>query len=588
MTQDMRSQYDALQAWLAANDGEATPEQKALLSQLAVNDPAARAQFIELAEQQAWLIYHTAGNNATSPRPAAPIEHEAESSGAHGPTLTFPRTPPAAASSESGRRSFFAPLRKIFVLGSGATSRAAAVVLIVFSMGAGAMLGALVSPGSFGDPLALKYDRDDVAALMTSFEGSRWATSSVSSRWVEAAAAHDTLVIGQQLKLLAGSAQSTFGSGATVVASGAAKFSPASKSSVALEAGKFMIEVPRVSHGFEVRTPQLTAVDVETPFGNRTVFGFDITDDTVSVHVFQGIVSVQLSAPADGGQPPAPLEVSSGQGLKLAGSRWTVTQIASDATAFLPKSALGESDLLISDDYVSAIKAAAPLAYWRFEEMASNSTVGNEMATRWALRACGDVKIEEVRGNGHAVFPLSNRESWLKTGEAVSAFARDYSIELWVNSNGYQEATLVCLGPHLHQERVSSSGGIELIGADHLTFTPGSVRFLHRDAPAINGGTNVLSANRYVPRQWHHIVASKSADRMSLYIDGTLVGMEINSTHMSVDPELLIGRLHLENFSDANVRRETRQFCGQIDELAIYDRALTATEIKDHFDRAGQ
>jgi hypothetical protein len=194
------------------------------------------------------------------------------------------------------------------------------------------------------------------------------------------------------------------------------------------------------------------------------------------------------------------------------------------------------------------------------------------------------VYLESDHGNGLAVFPPTDRECWLQTDEPISAFAANYSLELWFKANGYEESTLVSIGPSpVREDGIGISGAIELIGADHLKFLPGSIRFLHRNPPGIYGGSNAFSSQPYIPRQWHHVVATKSDAEISVYVDGKLTGVESEPTRLTVDPRIVIGRLHLEANPTSLNLRETRQFCGQIDEIAIYNRALKTHEVEMHF-----
>jgi bifunctional DNA-binding transcriptional regulator/antitoxin component of YhaV-PrlF toxin-antitoxin module len=84
-----------------------------------------------------------------------------------------------------------------------------------------------------------------------------------------------------------------------------------------------------------------------------------------------------------------------------------------------------------------------------------------------------------------------------------------------------------------------------------------------------------------VPSLWRHIVGQKAGDTLELYVDGELVG-----TSPATDEEdqgttpcrLLIGRL--KQRSVLPFTSEIRAFEGRLDELAVYDRALTPEEIE--------
>jgi hypothetical protein len=103
------------------------------------------------------------------------------------------------------------------------------------------------------------------------------------------------------------------------------------------------------------------------------------------------------------------------------------------------------------------------------------------------------------------------------------------------------------------------------------------VRFLHRNPPGSSGlsGKSCFSANPYSLRRWQHVVATKSANEMNLYIDGKLVATQVDRTDLPDNLHLLIGQ--------AGAVGRILPFVGQLDELAIYGHALTKKEVEEHY-----
>jgi hypothetical protein len=77
--------------------------------------------------------------------------------------------------------------------------------------------------------------------------------------------------------------------------------------------------------------------------------------------------------------------------------------------------------------------------------------------------------------------------------------------------------------------------------------------------------------------QWHHIVATKSGTAAALYVDGQLV----HSSPTGAGSQLATGPWHVMRNGDNAVFSE-----GEADEVALYTRALSASEVKSHFDLA--
>ena len=106
-----------------------------------------------------------------------------------------------------------------------------------------------------------------------------------------------------------------------------------------------------------------------------------------------------------------------------------------------------------------------------------------------------------------------------------------------------------------------------------------TVRFLHRQPPGSTGGTNVFSDVHYTPGRWHHVAAVKREPALTLYLDGNPVGSADDPTLFQSPPgRLVVGKLGVDPLE------HTRYFSGQIDEVAVYNRALSEKEVKQHYE----
>jgi hypothetical protein len=95
------------------------------------------------------------------------------------------------------------------------------------------------------------------------------------------------------------------------------------------------------------------------------------------------------------------------------------------------------------------------------------------------------------------------------------------------------------------------------------------------------GGTTIVSYSGFspVPGQWYHIAYTfqDSANLQALYVDGALVASGATSETISYDNgALLLG-------ADSNNGTPAAFFSGRMDEVAIYSRALSTSEIQDIF-----
>ena len=94
------------------------------------------------------------------------------------------------------------------------------------------------------------------------------------------------------------------------------------------------------------------------------------------------------------------------------------------------------------------------------------------------------------------------------------------------------------------------------------------------DSHTVTGGTDVVDGG------WHHVVVVRDADadELRIYVDGNEDATPISTTYgagfESTSAELNIGWFDLSPYY---------HFEGVLDEVALYDRALTLTEIEGHY-----
>ncbi|MCU0913103.1 MAG: discoidin domain-containing protein [Planctomycetes bacterium] len=104
--------------------------------------------------------------------------------------------------------------------------------------------------------------------------------------------------------------------------------------------------------------------------------------------------------------------------------------------------------------------------------------------------------------------------------------------------------------------------------------TDGRLRFLHRFPLGTGGGSNVYSTATYADAAWHHAALTKSPTEIVLYVDGKEVGKVADTSVF--DPTdyfgLALGCLD-------NERGLARMFLGAMDDVQIYNRALSAAEV---------
>ena len=394
------------------------------------------------------------------------------------------------------------------------------------------------------------------------------------------------LLQDSQLQLRRGLAKITFAGGAEVILEGPARLSMKSPTSAELEYGRLSANIANSKVDFTVFAPGMRVLDMGTVFGVHVD-----ADGRGQVHVFEGEVEVALTR-EDGRSLRSEL-LTKNDAASLDSTRRTIDRVRLDPAGFIRS--LEPSDLDIRRDYVNAVKAAKPIAYWRFEYV-EGGRILNEMGDRYHGTSPTHLVLSpDVQNKTLSLDQRRDLQQYMMVEEPLEELAgSNYTLELWVNADMPLFASPITLfytpsekEDFIH-ERVASLIELLPVGESYHDQPEQSIRFLHRVPAswAFGKGSNCYSAAPYEPGRWHHVVAVCDDLRIRLYIDGVLNDSKpITKKHPDA-PFISIGRppgsIHAE-------RRVTdREMIGQIDEVAVYDWALSAEEIARHFHLGSQ
>jgi hypothetical protein len=211
-----------------------------------------------------------------------------------------------------------------------------------------------------------------------------------------------------------------------------------------------------------------------------------------------------------------------------------------------------------SGPYAEAVLRTRPVAYWRLSEMAgalADDATGQGCRARFEGGMA--FYLEGPSAPGFAAPGAINRAVHMAGGHLAATLpglGADWSVALWF-WNGLPTTARDVTGT------VVGRGGLALqIGG--TSGATGRLALAGRD-----GTTEIL------PRAWHHAVLVRKADTALAYLDGRLEIEARLAPLPSDSDQLLLG---------ATTEAAT-SFEGKLDEIAVYDRSLTAREIDDLF-----
>jgi Concanavalin A-like lectin/glucanases superfamily len=331
---------------------------------------------------------------------------------------------------------------------------------------------------------------------------------------------------------------------------------------------------------------------LDTPLGRVIIpgdasLGVMAAANEVEVHVFSG--AAQFECWSNGTDVvPELSSATSGTSIRARigdDGRLSVEHGKARENGFVTPSSLTASRLLISDEYVAAIRNAKPLGYWRFESD-EGGLVRNEMGDRLHCRIVGDaIRLQSGPGNRSAEFRATSGPGYLISDDVIDEVGESYSAEAWVKPAYYHHALLFSLVDPSEALQLQHRFLIELCGPGPGQPTlpyrpwenhPDRIRFLHR------GRWQAYSTLPYVLRKWQHVAVVKDTSELRLYVDGQLIATAEGRWQVGNGLHVLMGQLYPQ---DPGVKDEvaSRLFVGELDEVAFYDRALSQDEIQLHY-----
>jgi hypothetical protein len=399
-------------------------------------------------------------------------------------------------------------------------------------------------------------------AQLTCTENCQWAADSGATRLGQC------LTAGMVLKLQNGVAYLRYADGALAVMNGPVEFTIEDHGGY-LHYGNVAARVPPTAMSFTIKTPKVQVVDFGTEFGVHAE-----KDGLVDVHVFQGQVQawqVRGDGTIDRRYPLASqmamrIPSDNQPNLYFMANRQSFPAFeSSEYTAGYQRwnayksELIGDVDLLAHYDFQNCMPSESLVPNSSLHPLAGNFNAARYGATehsgRWpekkALSFKGRYSSDYVEIN-----PSSN---------SYFNFQSSFSVALWFRVEQFDAPwqTLIAKG--------DQSWRLQRFASSRCIFAGLSWRG-QRNFPKVEGITPVDD------RRWHLATAvfecGSEFDEVRLYLDGRLEG----SDQRPHDPGYWAGNSMPVRIGD-NAEMPGRNFSGLIDEVSIFQRALTPEEI---------
>nr|WP_161501480.1 right-handed parallel beta-helix repeat-containing protein [Rhodopirellula sp. SM50] len=206
-----------------------------------------------------------------------------------------------------------------------------------------------------------------------------------------------------------------------------------------------------------------------------------------------------------------------------------------------------------SDDYSAAILASSPVGYWRLSEASDTSVAADVMGDHPGTYVGSVARQQPDVFEDNAAIGLDG-SGYVEVPDNVAFDSDQLTFEAWVEIGDLDSGnhTILSKGGH----RIYRQG--DLLRA--YVSNTGSSSDVYRTLPASGG--------------WIHVAATYDGSVLRLYIDGEYVhGRTLNGDLRDSTYPLRVG---------AN-RSGSERWTDGVDEVAFYDRALSADEIAAHY-----
>jgi Concanavalin A-like lectin/glucanases superfamily/FecR protein len=352
-----------------------------------------------------------------------------------------------------------------------------------------------------------------------------------------------------------------YASGAVLVARAPATFNLVDKSCVRLEDGQLAAHVPKAAVGFRVEAPGATVIDLGTDFAVQAARQKDS-----EVHVFKGEVLVDLRG--EKGQSADLLRLVTGEATRV------------DCLTGMPSGIdLGQQQFLRSlrdetSAYARTVLAMTPAVYYRMEPTGD----GTQLVDSSASGANATIRVGRATspvwttGKVGAALQLGgpSQQSFAAAAHYPQADGDAISVAAWIYARSR---------PRWASIAKNWAGG-DARGQFHFG--------LYEDGGELeahivdNSGKEIVVRDR-VPlplNSWHHVAFVADGENLKLYRNGVeIVSMPYQELHRDPRIKALAIGTKLNLVGNAPEERDFNMWDGCLDELAIFNHALTSDQI---------
>jgi len=384
----------------------------------------------------------------------------------------------------------------------------------------------------------------------------------------------DSLLRPGYMKLVAGIAEITFDGGAKAIIQAPVEIKLQNASRAYLQSGKMSATVPVEARGFALNTPSASIVDLGTEFAVHVN-----EDGSSDIYVFKGRVSLLAGKFGEIiGRLYDTVEqiVEAGQAKRVYAGSSRIRDIQFGQSAFVRD---------MPSPYELAVRQSRPTGYWRFGSDNRKMCVNSIDSVRHVAKYVGSIDCDNHGpGLGDAkpndAMKLDGRPNNYMLIENITSRRPQNggsSLVLWLRADEVRDQSIIT--------NETAEGQAEWFSRYLYMEKTGRFAFIvFSDYDEIYEGetveTSLIRSKQMAQKgRWYHLAITLSRKHVCLFIDGRLEAEAFDPIEQFGDIGLSWYLCTRANISPTD-EDDAPPIKGAIDELAIYDRALSAEEIK--------
>jgi hypothetical protein len=212
------------------------------------------------------------------------------------------------------------------------------------------------------------------------------------------------------------------------------------------------------------------------------------------------------------------------------------------------------------------------IAHYPFDGNASD-TSGNDHNTT----VHGTILSADRHGSFNKAYSFDGTDDYILVKDSTTLRPKYITITSWIYPTAY--GTMMILGKTTYANAQGEQYGLSL-----TELTP-AFSIKRNSGGALGVGWQQVNSSSAIPiNRWSHLAATWNGIALKIYVDGQL---KKQNTEVPVGP--------IDNLSGGNLqmgrwlKSDSFHYAGKIDEIRIYDRALSSAEVATlyHFEKQG-